>query len=176
MLILIFPASFRFTCYYYRKAYYRSFAGSPPGCWVNPVAGGRSYKGETALMIFQNLHRYTMYFAVAFLFILFYDAAVSFFRDGVFGVGVGSLVLTLNFALLASYTFGCHSFRHMVGGRLDALSGGKASGAISRWKFATWFNGRHMQFAWLSLFWVTFSDIYVRLVATGVITDLNTWD
>src|SRR5205823_4707712 len=27
LLALIVPASFRFTCYYYRKAYYRSFAG-----------------------------------------------------------------------------------------------------------------------------------------------------
>ena len=41
ILILIFPGSFRFTCYYYRKAYYRSFAGSPPGCAVGPLAGNR---------------------------------------------------------------------------------------------------------------------------------------
>ena len=34
LLILIFPASFRLTCYYYRKAYYRSFAATPPACAV----------------------------------------------------------------------------------------------------------------------------------------------
>ncbi|MGA1203323.1 MAG: hypothetical protein ACO4BJ_10120 [Planctomycetota bacterium] len=28
--ILVFPGSFRATCYYYRKAYYRSFFGTPP--------------------------------------------------------------------------------------------------------------------------------------------------
>jgi hypothetical protein len=27
----------------------------------------------------------------------------------------------------------------------------------------------------MSLFWVGFTDIYVRLVSMGVITDLNTW-
>ena len=36
--ILAFPGLFRFTCYYYRKAYYRSFTGSPPGCALVPVA------------------------------------------------------------------------------------------------------------------------------------------
>ena len=33
-----------------------------------------------------------------------------------------------------------------------------------------------MQFAWVSLIWVVFTDVYVRLVSMGVITDLNTWD
>ena len=32
LLILIFPLGFRLTCYYYRKAYYRSFWLSPPAC------------------------------------------------------------------------------------------------------------------------------------------------
>ena len=65
ILILVFPGAFRFTCYYYRKAYYRSFAGSPPGCAVGPLAGKRTYRGETALLLFQNLHRYALYFALA---------------------------------------------------------------------------------------------------------------
>ena len=177
LLILPFPGSFRFTCYYYRKAYYRSFAGSPPGCWVNPVAGGRDYKGETALMIFQNLHRYAMYFEVLFLFILAYDAIVSFYRvDEGLGFGVGSIVLTINFCMLASYTFGCHSFRHMVGGRIDAMAGKTGSFNHARWRFSTWFNEKHMAFAWVSLFWVSFTDVYIRLVSMGVITDLNTWN
>ena len=34
LLILIFPLGFRLTCYYYRKAYYRSFWWSPPACAV----------------------------------------------------------------------------------------------------------------------------------------------
>ena len=32
-----------------------------------------------------------------------------------------------------------------------------------------------MQFAWLSLLWVAFCDVYVRLVSNGVIHDFNTW-
>ena len=53
-----------------------------------------------------------MYFAVIFIFILSYDAFLSFFNDGRFGVGVGTFVLTLNPILLGCYTFGCHSIRH----------------------------------------------------------------
>ena len=34
LFILIVPLGFRFTCYYYRKAYYRSFWQSPPACAV----------------------------------------------------------------------------------------------------------------------------------------------
>src|SRR5581483_945468 len=33
-LILWIPGGFRATCYYYRKAYYRSFFLSPPACAV----------------------------------------------------------------------------------------------------------------------------------------------
>jgi hypothetical protein len=32
-----------------------------------------------------------------------------------------------------------------------------------------------MLFAWLSLFWVAFTDFYIYLVSTGVIVDANTW-
>jgi hypothetical protein len=174
-LILPFPGMFRFTCYYYRKAYYRSFGFSPPGCAVSP--GSRpKYHGETRLFIFQNLHRFALYFALAYLVILTYDAIISFSKGGELGIGVGSIVITINAVLLASYTFGCHSFRHLIGGGKDCMSCGEATVQYKAWKGATWFNGRHMQFAWVSLFWVSFTDIYVRLVSMGVIKDLNTWD
>jgi hypothetical protein len=32
-------------------------------------------------------------------------------------------------------------------------------------------NRKHMAWAWSSLFWVAFSDVYVRLCATGIWTD-----
>lgn len=177
--ILIFPGAFRFTCYYYRKAYYRSFFGTPPGCGVCPVRQ-RNYKGETRLFLFQNLHRYALYFAVIFIFILTYDAVISMFRevDGQvqFGIGVGTLVLFGNAFLLGAYTFGCHSFRHLVGGGRDRFTrGGKPTLAFRLWERVSWLNARHMLFAWLSLFWVGFTDFYVRMVSMGVITDLNTW-
>ena len=34
LIILIFPLGFRMSCYYYRKAYYRSFWLTPPACAV----------------------------------------------------------------------------------------------------------------------------------------------
>ena len=174
-LILVFPLSFRFTCYYYRKAYYRAFTFTPPACAVGGIPQ-KDYKGETGILLFQNLHRYALYFAIIFIFILSYDAVMSFFRNGEFGIGVGSIVLLINPLLLGAYTFGCHSFRHLVGGRMDCFScshGGEH--AHSRWKIITALNRRHQMFAWLSLVWVGFSDVYVRLVSMGVITDFNTW-
>ena len=179
MLILVVPASFRVTCYYYRKAYYRAFAGSPPGCAVVPLGKGkRTYKGETGLLIFQNLHRYALYLALAYIPILGFDAAVSFYRDGQFGVGVGSIVLTLNVVFLAGYTFGCHSLRHLIGGRYDCMTceRGKPQARYKLWKGVGFLNMRHQHFAWVSLIWVGFTDAYVRLVSMGIITDLNTWN
>lgn len=174
-LILIFPLSFRFTCYYYRKAYYRAFAGSPPACAVGAIPQ-KPYKGETGLLIIQNIHRYAMYFAIVFIFLLSYDAVLSFFRDGSPGIGIGSIVLSINPILLGCYTFGCHSFRHIIGGRLNCYSC-SASAHLSHgtWQKVSFLNARHMLFAWMSLIWVGFSDIYVRMVSMGVWTDLNTW-
>jgi hypothetical protein len=41
------------------------------------------------------------------------------------------------------------------------------------WQWVTRFNEHHMAWAWVSLFWVGFSDLYVRLVAMGIITDVR---
>jgi hypothetical protein len=159
------------------KAYYRAFAGSPPACAVVPLpARVKAYRGETAWLVFQNLHRYALLFALLFLPILAYDAVIAFRRDGQLGIGVGSLVLTVNVLLLGGYTLGCHSFRHLIGGRVDCLSCGRETPRLRGWRFSSWLNARHALFAWLSLFWVAFSDVYVRLVSSGVIRDLNTWD
>lgn len=173
--VLMFPATFRLTCYYYRKAYYRAFVGSPPACAVGPMAGKRKYSGETTFLIFQNLHRYALYFALAFIVLLAHDAYLSFFRGGEFGVGVGSIVLTLNVVFLGSYTLGCHSVRHLIGGRDDCMSCGQDTLKYVSWKKVSWLNARHMLFAWTSLFWVAFCDVYVRLVSMDIITDFNTW-
>jgi hypothetical protein len=117
-----------------------------------------------------------LYFALIFIVLLGKDAVEAFFKDGRPGIGVGSIILTINVVLIASYTFGCHSFRHLVGGRKDCMSScGKNTMAYGTWKQASWFNGRHMQFAWASLLWVMVTDLYVRLVSMGVIKDLNTW-
>jgi len=71
--------------------------------------------------------------------------------------------------LLAGYTFGCHSLRHLAGGFLDQFS--KSPTSYRAYTCVTCFNRRHMLWAWLSLFWVAFADLYVRLCAMGVWKD-----
>jgi hypothetical protein len=172
MLILPGPASFRLTCYYYRKAYYRAFAWDPPACAVAERSAHR-YNGETRLWLFQNLHRFAMYVALLFLVILWKDAvlAVVGWKDGVH-VGVGTLVMITNCLLLSGYTFGCHSFRHLVGGGVNSYSRASLGNVRHRlWKLVTVLNERHQPFAWASLFSVALTDLYIRLVATGAIHD-----
>ncbi len=167
--------AFRFTCYYYRGAYYKAFAFTPPSCAVVGLPR-RQYRGEKALLLFQNLHRYTLYGAIFLLGCLWWEGAAAFFREGRFGIGVGTVVMLVNAALLTGYTFGCHSWRHLIGGRLDCFTcDGRVSPRYHLWKGSSWLNLRHMGIAWLSLVWVAFTDLYIYLVSTGTIRDLNTW-
>ena len=41
------------------------------------------------------------------------------------------------------------------------------------WTIVSRLNPKHMLYAWLSLFWVAFSDFYVMLLASGTINDLQ---
>ena len=174
LLILPFPGLFRFTCYYYRGAYYKAFWADPPNCAVGEPR--KSYLGENSFpLILQNVHRYAFYVAVIFIFILSYDVWLAlWFTNPVtlqkeFGIGVGTIVLLVNVILLASYTFGCHSGRHLVGGHMDEVSKSPMKSAC--YTCATSLNKRHMPFAWMSLFSVAFADIYVRLCSMGIFTD-----
>ncbi|HKW87790.1 MAG TPA: hypothetical protein VJN21_03440 [Candidatus Acidoferrales bacterium] len=171
LLILIGPLGFRTTCYYYRKAYYRAFFWDPPACAVGELRHG--YQGESSFpLILQNVHRYFFYISFIYLVSLWFDAVHGFIWDGRFGMGLGSLVLLLNAALLSLYTFSCHSCRHFVGGNLDCFSCAKfGGGRLGIWRKVTFLNERHMQIAWTSLFWVGFSDLYVRLISSGAFHD-----
>ena len=171
LLILWAPLGFRATCYYYRKAYYRAFFLDPPACAVSE--SGHKYRGETAFpFILQNLHRYFLYIALIFLIILWYDAIRAFWFNGRFGIGVGSLVLVANITLLSLYTLSCHSLRHIVGGKIDCFSCVSFGGPRrTAWRGASFLNDHHMLFAWLSLFVVSFADLYVRLCSMGIWTD-----
>ena len=166
--------AFRFTCYYYRGAYYRSVALTPPACTVRGAV--RRYRGETALLVFQNLHRYTLYAALVLIVCLWWEAGGAFFQNGRFGIGVGTGVMVVNSALLSAYLFGCHSWRHLIGGRLDCFSCERAaSPRYGVWRASSWLNERHMAFAWLSLVWVALTDLYIYLLSAGIIRDANTW-
>jgi hypothetical protein len=93
-----FAIAFRITCYYYRGAYYKALFFRPPSCAVGGVPG--SYMGERAVLVFQNLHRYTFYAALLLLVFLWEEGLLAFFRDGRFGVGVGTIVMVINASLL----------------------------------------------------------------------------
>ncbi len=176
LLILWAPGGFRFTCYYYRGAYYKSFWADPPACAVGEPR--KNYRGEQSFpLIMQNIHRYFLYLAVPFLFILAHDVyKAMWFPDAIagterFGIGVGTLVLAVNVVLLGSYTLGCHSMRHLIGGFRDQLSSSPARHL--GYRCSSCLNSRHMNWAWASLFWVGFSDLYVRLCAMGIWSDLR---
>jgi hypothetical protein len=170
LLILPFPGGFRFTCYYYRGAYYKAFWADPPSCAVGEPR--KSYLGENSFpLIIQNIHRYFLYAALAFIVMLAYDVwKAMWFEDG-FGIGVGTIVLAVNVTLIAGYTLGCHSMRHLIGGRKDEISKSAVSEAC--YNCSSSLNNRHMLFAWFSLVWVAFSDVYIRLCAMGIWTDMR---
>src|SRR5262249_42189514 len=144
-----------------------SFFGSPPGCGVRDWA--KTYTGETRFpFVLQNIHRYFFWLSLVILAFLWYDAALAFNFGGRFGIGVGTLVLLVNASLLTLYSPSC---RHLCGGHLDVFS--KAPRKHTIWQTISHLNERHMLFAWISLIWVGLTDVYVRLVAMGVIRDLR---
>jgi hypothetical protein len=176
LIILPFPGLFRVTCYYYRGAYYKAMWADPPSCTVKEPRD--IYRGENSFpLILQNVHRYFLYVALVFLIFLARDVwHALWFTDPFtgltsFGIGVGTLVLAVNVVLLSSYTFGCHSLRHIVGGYLDRL----AQRPVRRTAYAcaSCFNRWHTKWAWMSLFGVALTDLYVRLCSMGVLHDVR---
>ncbi len=174
LLILAGPGGFRFTCDYYRKAYYRGFVMHPPSCAVNE---GRStnYRGENAFpLILQNVHRYFFYIGVIFLGFLWYDAIVAFDFQGKFSIGVGSLVMSVRRRFALDVHIWLPAFRHLAGGRLDCFSCSKFS-VVSHvaWKRISVLNDHHMLWAWMSLFSVALTDLYIYLVVAHILRDIR---
>jgi hypothetical protein len=170
LLILIFPLGFRMTCYYYRKTYYRAFWLSPPACAV--AEPHKSYSGETkSPLILQNSHRYFFIAGLVFNVLLTYDAIISFKNaEGQWGhMSVGTLVLLANTSFLWLYSLSCHSCRHILGGRLKHFS--KHPVRYKTWTIISKLNAHHPKYAWISLIGVALCDFYVRLVASGSITN-----
>jgi hypothetical protein len=174
LLILPFPGLFRFTCYYYRGSYYKAFWADPPACSVGEPR--KSYLGERYFpLILQNVHRYFLFIAVIFLFILSYDLWKAFWWPDPagggdrFGAGLGTLILAANLVCLTGYTLGCHSMRHVLGGFRDQFS--RRKGLRVPYACATCLNAAHPRWAWVSLFLVAGSDIYIRLCSMGILSD-----
>jgi hypothetical protein len=172
LIVLIFPLGFRLTCYYYRKAYYRSFWFSPPACGVaEPHA---KYSGETRFpLILQNVHRYFWYATFVVALILTWDAVLAFGpapgeSDGIH-MGLGTVLMWINVALIWLYQLSCHSCRHVVGGRLRHFS--KHPVRYKLWTWVSKLNARHASYAWCSLFSVALVDLYIFLLAANVFDD-----
>jgi hypothetical protein len=113
---------------------------------------------------------------VIFLFLLAYDVWLAVWfptADGgkEFGIGLGTIILAVNVVLLSSYTLGCHSIRHLAGGRKDEIS--KSAVRSACYNCSSSLNYKHQLFAWCSLFSVAFSDVYVRLCSMGIWSDLR---
>ncbi len=170
ILVLAIPAGFRVTCYYYRRSYYRAFFWSPPACVVPDAR--RTYGGETRLpFVLQNVHRYLFYLATVVLAFLWWDVVEAFRFGNGFGIGLGTLIMLGNVVLLTYYSASCHVARYLVGGYLDSFH--RASLRFRLWSLANGLNAHHGRWAWLSLFSVMATDLYIRLLAAGVITDFR---
>ena len=173
-LVLWAPLGLRSTCYYYRKAYYRSFFLAPPSC---AVAGAqrRKYAGETRFpWVLNNLHRYTFYAAAIVIGFLWYDFVRSLFYTTLsggteFGISLGSLIQRVDVVALTGFTFGCNSWRHIIGGRSNCFDCDRVQ--YSGWKAVSKLNLNHKEWAWVSLFTVWGTDVYIWLAASGVFTD-----
>jgi hypothetical protein len=172
------PLGFRATCYYYRKAYYRAFFWDPPACLARvqekEPRAPENYRGERAAFVLNNVHRYFLYASFVVVAFLWYDTVLTFFPEGSFAIRVGSLLWLVNVVLISAYTFSCHSMRHLIGGNKDCYTcvrGGnvrrKLYNGVSR------LNLRHPQWAWLSLFSLLATDVYMRLLQAGIISDLT---
>src|SRR6478672_4290666 len=172
LLVLPFLLGFRLTCYYYRKAYYRAFWLSPPACAVAEPHG--KYTGETRFpLLAQNIHRWFWYAAVLVALVLTYDVFLAFGpaegeSDGIH-MGLGTLIMLVNVVFIWLYTLGCHSCRHIMGGRLRHFS--KHPVRYKLWGWVSKLNGQHARWAWFSLFSVALTDFYIYLLATGTIDD-----
>jgi hypothetical protein len=173
ILTLWIPIGFRVTCYYFRRAYYRAYLVDPPACAVGEPPIHHRYRMEAALpFILQNLHRFFLYLAVVLLVIHWFEVGSTFFPDGRFRIGLGSLILVADVVLLTAYVSSCHSLRHIVGGRLDCFSCSRANRTRhSAWLRLSGLNARHMIWAWASLISIVVADLYIHALALGVLTD-----
>ena len=95
----------------------------------------KKYSGETRFpLIFQNVHRYFWYVAMIFGVILTYDAILGFRNaEGDWGhMGLGTVFLLVNAALIWLYTLSCHSCRHIMVGKLKHTRRGNRSPSSMR--------------------------------------------
>jgi hypothetical protein len=128
-------------------------------------------------LVLQNIHRYFMYLAVLFIFFLGYEAWRAMW--------------------FVNPETGREAFRHrrwhacadrqrhparrvhlrlpLLPTRHRRLARSFSSAPVTKktWDCVSCLNRKHMLWAWLSLFWVGFADVYMRLVSMGIWTDFR---
>jgi hypothetical protein len=177
VFVLWIPLGFRASCYYYRRAYYRSFFRSPAACAVSEVPG--EYTGETGPIAryLPILHRWFLYLSLIVLVWLWIDAIKAFSYNGQLNIGVGTIVMLVNVVALSFFTLGCHALRSLVGGNRRCFSCGSnpnnGKTSYTAWSMVTRLTNNHKLWAWVSLFSVGLTDLYIRLCAMGVIPDIH---
>ena len=170
MLILWAPGGFRFTCYYYRGAYYKAFWADPPSCTVGEPR--KNYLRRAFLPAHHPEHSS-----------LFPVHRADLHRPAwptTFGKLSGSterLRHRRRHAGSARRTSFCWAATRSAATRCGIWSAecsiGSRSAPFARTAYdcVSCLNRRHMMFAWFSLFWVGFSDLYIRLCSMGIWTD-----
>ena len=83
------PLAFLGTCYYYPKAIFRSYLWHPRSCAVGEPGRG-TYRGETRLFVYNNLHRFNFSLTAVQVVLLWYDAIAAFVFHGAFHLGLGN--------------------------------------------------------------------------------------
>ena len=90
-------------------------------------------------------------------------------RDGVkhFGIGVGTLVLVAERRSARAAT-PLAAIRCGIWSADFWIEPSKAPACAKGYACVSCLNRRHMLWAWISLFWVGFADVYVRLCSMGI--------
>jgi hypothetical protein len=170
--LAVIPLGLRASCYYYRKSYYRAFMWDPAGCAIQEARSGR-YTGETRFpWVLNNYHRYFILLTLVVTVFLWVDVVRAFAFHGHLMIGLGSIVMLINVILLTLYAGTCHSLRYLAGGNVDCYScvrGGRSRHGIS--SLLARLNPTHGTWAWYSMASVALTDVYIRLVMTGVFHD-----
>jgi hypothetical protein len=177
LIILPFPAFFRFTCYYYRGAYYKAFWSDPPSCAVGEWRS--TYIGEKSSAFDPAEHPPVLPLLCDPVHLSCWPT-MPCWRSGSprlmarakssASVWVPSSSASTSCCWLVT-RFGCHSFRHLVGGVHDLLSKHPIKKKV--YDCSSCLNRYHMNYAWMSLFSVAFSDIYIRLCSMGIWSDFR---
>ncbi len=175
LLILWAPAGFRFTCYYYRGAYYKAFWADPPSA--------RSASRESVLrreLVSADPPERSPVFPLFRAALPRVPRATTpgrrlWFTDAASGAEV---------VRHRRRHAGAHDerrFPRRVHIGLPLASGTWSAEASTSYReprcaegpttASSCLNQRHMMWAWMSLFWVAFSDLYVRLCSMGIWSD-----